>query len=200
MLCDIRLPENTAPVKHGLAEVGVGEVAVGKRRGRELAGAEAEVGERKVDTRRLAAAQFDPERARSGADRGRQVAYLEAAVAQHRVREIAADLRVAVVELATFEMPIAQIAAAEAAFGEAAIDEVRVREHRLPEVRSIERDVAYLEPARLFGPHDRRIHQRIAQRAGRDASVEALLRNGRAFRLRHVAGFESVARIELKAP
>ena len=97
-------------------------------------------------------------------------------------------------------MAVAQVAAAEAAIGEAAVDEVRVSEHGLPKPRSIERDVAYFEPARFFRPDDRRRNQRIAQRTRGDARIEAFLRYRGAFRLRHVAEFESVAELQWKAP
>ena len=88
---------------------------------------------------------------------------------------------------------VAQIAAAETAVGEAAVDEMCIRQHGLPEFRAVERDVSNLEPVRRLRPHDRRADQRVAQRTGGDAGVEALLGNRRAVGLRHVAGFEAEA-------
>ena len=175
-LCDRRLPENTAPVntvllKSAYARLQSVNVAVANSPALRLKSVM-----REIDARRLAAAQFDSERARSGAHRGRQSHMPRSgSCAARHMRSRRCTCCVTVVELTTLEVPVAQIAAAETALGEATIDEVRVGEHGLPEA-AFDRTRRCVPRARSKSsrPDDRSPTQRIAQRASSDAGIEAL--------------------------
>jgi hypothetical protein len=132
--------------------------------------------------------QFNSERTRSLARRRRQIADFEPAIAQHRVRKVAAALRVAIVELTAFEVAVAQIAAAEAAIVEAAVDKVCASEHRLAKADALESRIAHVQICRVRRPNNRLTDDGVCEAPGRDVDIERSLREWGSFGAVHVLG------------